>query len=268
MNQKASVDAPEKAYMSEQEFINHINRLIPFPSVETNNSLLEFANEFWYEMKDDLYHTFSFVSRHFTGETLQNVYDLCRTKKSGLLPREIIGVAIYMQAGTLPENISKDEWRDFVFMSMPETADTISSLAICTVRENGREIPFYTNHFGQMDPQKLLDAAIVRAGASGATVTETLRKMDYDLPKVESHVEANKAILGAGTGMLEKLALLMTSSPITAAYIIMDVDSRSVTIKTNPMWEKLRDERETSPPVRQKRSHQKHSPKHKNQIDR
>ena len=65
-------------------------------------------------MKDDLYHAFSFVSRHFTSETLQNVYDLCGTRETGLLPWEIIGAAVYVQTGTPAEEISKDEWKDFV----------------------------------------------------------------------------------------------------------------------------------------------------------
>lgn len=270
MNQKVSMDTPEKTCMSEQEFITHINELIPNPSVETNNELLDFANEFWIEMKDDLYHAFSFVSHHFTKETLQNVYDLFGTQKSGMMPREIIGLAIYLQAGTPPENISKDEWGDFVFMPMPETADTISPLAICTVWENGQEIPFYTLHFGQMDPQKLLDTAIARAGESDATVTETLQKMDYNLPNVESYIEARKVIIGAGTGMLEKLSLLMNASPITAAHITMDVDSGSVILEMNPLWEKLRDERESGWPARQAvlPARQKRLSKQKNQMDR
>lgn len=70
MNQPEFVDTPAKTYMSEQEFIAHMDELIPTPSVETNNNLLDLANSLWWEMKDDLYHAFSFVFRHFTPETL------------------------------------------------------------------------------------------------------------------------------------------------------------------------------------------------------
>lgn len=72
MNQPEFVDIPAKTYMSEQEFIAHMDELIPTPSVETNSNLLDLANSLWWEMKDDLYHAFSFVSRHFTPETLQS----------------------------------------------------------------------------------------------------------------------------------------------------------------------------------------------------
>ena len=139
MNQPEFVDAPAKAYMSEQEFIAHMDELIPTPSVETNNNLLDLANSLWWEMKDDLYHAFSFVSRHFTPETLQSVYDLCGARRAGLLPWEIIGAAIYSQTGTPPETISTDEMRAFVLLPEPETAGTVSTLAACTVRENGQE---------------------------------------------------------------------------------------------------------------------------------
>lgn len=43
MNQPEFVDAPAKTYMSEQEFIAHMDELIPTPSVETNNNLGCFA---------------------------------------------------------------------------------------------------------------------------------------------------------------------------------------------------------------------------------
>lgn len=261
-------ESPTKTYMSEQEFTAHMNGLIPTPSAEVNNHLLDLANGLWLEMKDDLYHAFSFVSRHFTSETLQNVYDLCGTRETGLLPWEIIGAAVYVQTGTPAEEISKDEWKDFVLLPTPESAGAISSLAICTVRENGEETQFYTPHFGQCAPQKLLDAAIARAGEAGTTAAEALQQMDHNLPEVESHVTANKAILGPGSRLAEKLSLLMSSSPITAAHIIMDADRGSVTIRMNPLWEKLRDERESGPPVQQKRSSRKRSSKHKNHPDR
>lgn len=228
MNQPEFVDIPAKTYMSEQEFIAHMDELIPTPSVETNNNLLDLANSLWWEMKDDLYHAFSFVSRHFTPETLQSVYDLCGVRRAGLLPWEIIGAAIYSQTGT----------------------------------------PFYTLHFGQIDPQKLLDTAMARASESGTTVKEVLQQTDYDLPEVESHVRINKAILGPESKLAEKLSQLMASSPITAAHITMDADSGRVAIEMNPLWEKLRHEREASPPARQNRSSRKRSSKHKNQPDR
>ena len=55
-------ESPTKTYMSEQEFTAHMNGLIPTPSAEVNNHLLDLANGLWLEMKDDLYHAFSFVA--------------------------------------------------------------------------------------------------------------------------------------------------------------------------------------------------------------
>ena len=161
--------------------------LIPTPSAEANSHLLDLANGLWLEMKDDLYHAFSFVSRHFTSETLQNVYDLCGTRETGLLPWEIIGAAVYVQTGTPAEEISKDEWKDFVLLPTPESAGAISSLAICTVRENGEETQFYTPHFGQCGPQKLLDAAIARAGEAGTTAAEALQQKHSSRKRSSKH---------------------------------------------------------------------------------
>lgn len=79
---------------------------------------------------------------------------------------------------------------------------------------------------------------------------------------------ANKAVLGPGSNIAEKLALLMASSPITAARITMDVDSGVAAVAMNPLWEKLRDERESGPPVQQEHSSRKRFSKHKNKMGR
>lgn len=68
--------------------------------------------------------------------------------------------------------------------------------------------------------------------------------------------------------MAEKLALLMDMSPITAAHITIDADSGNVTVKINPLWEKLRAERGISPPARQTASRRSRFFNHKNQPDR
>ena len=109
MNQKEPANTQTKTYMSEQEFISRMNELIPTPSAETNSNLLDLAKGLWFEMKEDLYHALSFVSHHFTAETLQNVYDLCGAKETGLLPWEIVGAAIYLQTGTPAEEINETE---------------------------------------------------------------------------------------------------------------------------------------------------------------
>lgn len=259
----------QKEFMSDQEFVAHMDQLIPAPSPETNSNLLDLSHGLWLEMKDDLYHALSFVSHHFSRDVLQGVYDLCGGREQGLLPWEIIGAAIYLQTGTPADEISNAEWNDFVILSTPESANALSSLAACTVAENGREELFYTIHFGKSDPQKLLDTAIDRAGKAGITVTEALRQLDYNLPEIESHVTAQKAILEPGSRMAEKLLQLMPSSPATAAHIVYDVDRGTVSVERNPLWEKLRDEiRDVPPPQREKRPMRKRAPNRKRQQDR
>ena len=76
---------------------------------------------------------------------------------------------------------------------------------------------------------------------------------------MESHVTANKAVLGPGSNIAEKLALLMASIPITAAHITIDVYSGIAAVEMNPLWEKLWDERESGPPVQQKHFSRKSS---------
>ena len=128
MNQTEGMNASEKAYMTEHEFISRMNALIPASDEESNHNLLDLSNGLWFEMKDDLYHTISFVSRHLPWRTLQNVYNLCATERAGLLPWDIIGVALYLQTGTPDEEISEAEWRNFVLLPTAKTADVVSTL--------------------------------------------------------------------------------------------------------------------------------------------
>ena len=160
----------QKVYMTDQEFTAHMAALIPTPSEEADDSLLDLAHSLWFELKEDLCHTFSFISRHFTPETLQRVYDLCKGKDQGILPWELVGTAIYLQAGTPPQEISKREWKDFQILSTPNAPDTLSTMGICTVREHGAETRFYTLHFRQFVAQELLDAAAAQAGRADITV--------------------------------------------------------------------------------------------------
>ena len=155
---------------TDQEFTARMAALIPAPSAEVNDSLLDLAHSLWFEMKEDLYHTFSFISNHFTPETLQKVYDLCKDKDHGILPWELVGTAIYLQAGMPPQEIGKQEWKDFQILSTPNAPDTLSTMGICTVREHGAETRFYTLHFRQFVAQELLDAAAAQAGRADITV--------------------------------------------------------------------------------------------------
>lgn len=91
-----------------------------------------------------------------------------------MLPREMLGAAIYLQAETPLREIKIDEREIFIILPTPETPDAISSLATCTVREYGCETRLYTLHFGQFSPQELLERAAARVRITGGTITEAI----------------------------------------------------------------------------------------------
>ena len=78
----------ETCEMSSQEFIARINALIPSPNEEASKNLLDFGNSLWFELKEDLYNAFTFISRHFTPETLQSVYDLSGAMDQGSIIKD------------------------------------------------------------------------------------------------------------------------------------------------------------------------------------
>ena len=113
-------------------------------------------------------------------------------------------------------------------------------------------------------------------GNGGKTImANNTRTMAFQIPedlfqRIKAHLEretADKAVCGPESIMAEKLSQLMSTSPIAAAHITIDVDGGSIEVKMNPLWRKLREGRETSPPVRQ-HSGRKQSPKPKTQPDR
>lgn len=252
--------------MSDQEFTARLAKLIPSPSEAVNSRLLDFANSLWFGLKEDLFHTFLFVSHHFTPEVLQSVYELYETRKQGALPWELVNAAIYIQAGTPPKEISEDDWDHFAVLPTPETPDMISTLAICTVQENGRATRFYTRHFGQFDPLKLLYRATALAIRGGSTVTAAMQQLKYEAGTCDA--VANCAISGPESLMVEKLTTLMASSPITAAHITIDVDSGNVITEMNPLWERLRDELKPDPFVQRKSAEKKRFFSRKHQPER
>lgn len=178
----------------------------------------------------------------------------------------MMGAAIYLQAGTPLWKIKIDKWESFIILPTPETPDAISSLAACTVREYGCETRLYTLHFGQFSPQELLKQAAARVRITVGTIAEAIQNIDYNMQP--GHAAANKALCGPESPMAEKLALLMDMSPVTAVHITIDADSGSVTVKINPLWEKLRTERGISPSARQTASRRSRFFNHKNQPDR
>ena len=66
---------------------------------------------------------------------------------------ELVGTTIYLQAGTPPQEIGKQQWKDFRFLSTPEAPDTLSTMGICTVRGHEAETRLYTLHFGSSIPK-------------------------------------------------------------------------------------------------------------------
>ena len=91
----------------------------------------------------------------------------------------------------------------------------------------------------------MLEQAAACTKITGGTVTEAIQNINYNMKP--GHAAANKAVCGPESSMEEKLTQLMPDSPIIAAHINLNADSGSVTVKINPLGEKLLDEREIKP---------------------
>ncbi len=179
----------------------------------------------------------------------------------------MIGAAIYLQTNTPAQEIKEDSWDYFVGFTTQKAPDKISSLALCTVHENGCAAQFYTRHFGRFAPLELLYNATARSVYNGVTITEAIQQFDCNMEI--RHPWETDVILDPEPKMVEKLTQLMPDSPIIAAHINLDADSGTVATEMNPLWEKLRDELSHGPyRQQQKNSEKKRSSKRSHQVER
>ena len=86
--------------MKYEEFDQQIREMIPQPSAAITDALYRMGVEALEDRPQDLLIAFEFISRYFSVDVLQGVYEIIQ-HGSAVLPNELVAAAVFLQAGQL-----------------------------------------------------------------------------------------------------------------------------------------------------------------------
>ena len=92
--------------MKYEEFDQQIREMIPQPSAAITDALYRMGVEALEDRPQDLLIAFEFISRYFSVDVLQGVYEIIQ-HGSAVLPNELVAAAVFLQAGDTSEHMAQ-----------------------------------------------------------------------------------------------------------------------------------------------------------------
>ena len=112
----------------------------------------------------------------------------------------------------------------------------LSPLAVCSIRDHGREEKFCTTYFGSFSPGDALHRAVEYAGQHNTTMAYALKYLTADL-QVDVDAPSGRRILDQRRpNLIRAMESAFAQCPAVAAKITFDTDQREVTVDYNPLW--------------------------------
>ncbi len=235
--------------MEKTDFERQLNALVPQPDSETTAALFELGQELGegYESNctQDLLHSMSFVSRHFSSATAQGVYEIIR-HDSAALPDEMVAAAVYLENGSTSQDAAEmaNAGRLMCF-HWPKNMEELSPLALCVVTEDGQSRSFHTLHFGAFDPDAALRSARRYACDRQISVTDALLSLTTDMV-LDSNGGARKILVSNDPDMTQALSTAFGQCAAVAARLTLDADRGQTAVEYNPLWLELRQQQESA----------------------
>ena len=120
----------------------------PYESLEPINEACRMGVEALEDRPQDLLIAFEFISRYFSVDVLQGVYEIIQ-HGSAVLPNELVAAAVFLQAGDTSEHMAQMAKNgELMCFYSPREKGEISPLAICSVLEAGKKVNYFTTKFG------------------------------------------------------------------------------------------------------------------------
>ena len=94
--------------MKYEEFDQQIREMIPQPSAAITDALYRMGVEALEDRPQDLLIAFEFISRYFSVDVLQGVYEIIQ-HGSAVLPNELVAAAVFLQAGDTSERKRRNQ---------------------------------------------------------------------------------------------------------------------------------------------------------------
>ena len=130
--------------MKYEEFDQQIREMIPQPSAAITDALYRMGVEALEDRPQDLLIAFEFISRYFSVDVLQGVYEIIQ-HGSAVLPNELVAAAVFLQAGDTSEHMAQMAKNgELMCFYSPREKGEISPLAICSVLEAGKKVNYFT----------------------------------------------------------------------------------------------------------------------------
>ena len=112
----------------------------------------------------------------------------------------------------------------------------LSPLAVCSIRDHGREEKFCTTYFGSFSPGDALHRAVEYAGQYDTTTAFALKNLTADL-RVDVDAPSGRRILDQRRpSLIRAMESAFAQCTAVAAKITFDTDQREVTVDYNPLW--------------------------------
>ena len=161
--------------MDQYEFRRELDAVLPSPDPRLAKRLIDFAeeNKIYFsetEYKVVFYEEYlaslRFVAKNFGQDTLASIPKMI-DEQNMILPDEMVAAAICVQGGVPVDQVQQmayEGWLMGFFNARRVDNGALSPLAVCSIRDHGREEKFCTTYFGSFSPGDALHRAVEYLG--------------------------------------------------------------------------------------------------------
>lgn len=233
--------------MDQYKFRRELDAVLPSPDPQLAKRLIDFAeeNKIYFsetEYKVVFYEEYlaslRFVAKNFGQDTLASIPKMI-DEQNMILPDEMVAAAICVQGGVPLDQVQQmayEGWLMGFFNARRVDNGVLSPLAVCSIRDHGREDKFCTTYFGSFSPGDALHRAVEYAGQHDTTTAYALKNLTADL-RVDVDAPSGRRILDRRRpSLIRAMESAFAQCPAVAAKITFDTDQREVTVDYNPLW--------------------------------
>ena len=148
--------------MDQYEFRRELDAVLPATDPQLADRFISFVDENELVSFEDILAGLRFVAQNFEQNTLASIPKMIN-KQNMILPDEMAAAAICVQGGVPVEQVQQMAYEGLFmgFLDVHRTGNgELSPLAVCTIRDHGREEKFCTTYFGSFSPGKAFHCAV------------------------------------------------------------------------------------------------------------
>ena len=224
--------------MDQYEFRRELDTVLPATDPQLADRFISFVDENELVSFEDILAGLRFVAQNFEQNTLASIPKMI-DKQNMILPDEMAAAAICVQGGVPVEQVQQMAYEGLFmgFLDVHRTGNgELSPLAVCTIRDHGREEKFCTTYFGSFSPGKAFHCAVEYAGQHNTTTAYALEYLTVDMQVDDNAPEARRILDRRRPSLIRAMEKAFVQCPAVAAKITFDADQREAIVDYNPLW--------------------------------